>query len=52
MDFIKLLDVANPKKIKDTINLLIENYEDFGDTVQAIADKAAEDSAAAQSGFR
>lgn len=47
MDFIKLLDVANPKKIKDTINLLIENYEDFGDTVQAIADKAAEDSAAA-----
>ena len=47
MDPIKLLDVANPKKIKDTVNLLIENYENFGDTVQAIADKAAEDSAAA-----
>lgn len=47
MDLIKLLDVANPKKIKDTLNLLIGNYEDFGDRVQAIADKAAEDSAAA-----
>ena len=47
MNPIKLLDVANPKKIKDTVNLLIENYENFGDTVQAIADKAAEDSAAA-----
>lgn len=47
MDPIKLLDVANPKKIKDTVNLLIENYENFENTVQAIADKAAEDSAAA-----
>lgn len=47
MDPIKLLDVANPKKIKDTVNLLIENYENFGNTVQAIVDKAAEDSAAA-----
>lgn len=47
MDLIKLLDVANPKKIKDTLNILIENYEDFGDRVQAIADKAAKDSAAA-----
>ena len=47
MDLIKLLDVANPKKIKDTLNILIENYENFGDHVQGIADKAAEDSAAA-----
>ena len=47
MDLIKLLDVSNPKKIKDTINLLIENYEGFGDDIRAIADKAAEDSAAA-----
>lgn len=47
MDLIKLLDVANPKKIKDTLNILIENYENFGDRVQSIAAKAAEDSAAA-----
>lgn len=41
MDFIKLLDVANPKNVKDTINLLIANYESFGDRVQEIADTAA-----------
>ena len=47
MDLIKLLDVDNPKKIKDTLNVLIANYENFGDRVQAIADSAAKDSAAA-----
>lgn len=40
MDLIKLLDVANPKKTKDTINLLIQNYENFGDEVRSIAQTA------------
>ena len=40
MDLIKLLDVSNPKKIKDTINLLIENYEGFDDEIRTIAQNA------------
>lgn len=40
MELIKLLDVANPKRIKDTINILIQNYEDFGDRIETIAFEA------------
>lgn len=40
MDLIKLLDISNPKKIKDTINLLIENYEGFDDEIRTIAQNA------------
>ncbi len=40
MDLIKLLDVSNPKKIKDTVNLLISNYEGFDDEIRTTAQQA------------
>lgn len=47
MNSIKLLDVSNPKKIKDTLNNLTKDYETFAEQVQDVADKSAEDSASA-----
>lgn len=42
MDLIKLLDVANPKKIKTTINALITTYEGFDDEIRATAKSAVD----------
>lgn len=43
MNLIKLLDIANPKKIKDTLNLLITTYDGFDDEIRNIAKAAQKD---------